>query len=277
MIASTHSALRRRFHALPAESPADRLLLGEGSLRDYAALAEHHYRSRKPATATRVLVLTDPRPTATDRFTHPLCQHRDLQECRGQVVAVLVESLPSLSCRMRDWAMHDRYRHLRPRERAVLLNREIRCISRVVVEPRWRGLGLAVRLVRHALRTATTPFTEAMAAMARVHPFFEKAGMTAYPRPPLPSHARLLAALHRVNIQPIALSCVSDVQRRIEDLPSTQQAWIANEIHCWFRQTVGRSARQDTALVDQLAAAHESLTLEPIYHLHDNREPADVD
>lgn len=62
----------------------------------------------------------------------------------------------------------------------ALLNAEVRCISRVIVHPSFRGLGIGVGLVRHALDTATTPYTEAIAAMGWVHPLFEKAGMEAF-------------------------------------------------------------------------------------------------
>jgi len=53
-------------------------------------------------------------------------------------------------------------------------------ISRVVVHPIYRGCGLAVRLVRHALRTARTSRIEALAVMGAIHPFFELAGMKCY-------------------------------------------------------------------------------------------------
>ncbi|MEL7088949.1 MAG: hypothetical protein AAGL98_11010, partial [Planctomycetota bacterium] len=144
------SPLAERFCALPgprhaAARPSDAgLRLRVGGLKDYAVLAEHHYKAKRPATATRVLVLEDPRPTVVGRYL----QRADTTV----VVGVLIESLPSLSCRMRDWALHERYGgHLAPRSRAIMLNSELRCISRVVIDPRWRGLGLAVRLVRRAL------------------------------------------------------------------------------------------------------------------------------
>src|SRR5205085_372514 len=104
---------------------------------------------------------------------------------RCEVLGVLVRSLPQLCCQLRDLATGGRYRTLRRRDAAVVLNREVRTISRVVIDPRVRGLGLAVRLVRHAL-THTSPaihFTEALAAMGRVSPFFQHAGMTRYQRP----------------------------------------------------------------------------------------------
>jgi len=62
----------------------------------------------------------------------------------------------------------------------ALINKNIRCISRVIIEPRFRGLGLASRLVRKTMPKMDVPIIEAMAVMGLVNPFFEKAGMRAY-------------------------------------------------------------------------------------------------
>ena len=58
-----------------------------------------------------------------------------------------------------------------------LANREVRTISRVVVHPQFRGVGLASRLVRVICEQGPTRWVEAYAVMGRVHPFFEKGGM----------------------------------------------------------------------------------------------------
>ena len=260
--------LADRFRALPAPSPSAALTLREGSMRDYAALAEHHYRAHRPATATRVLVLADPRPGVAERFM----PHRrgDRRPLPG-VVAVLVESLPSLGCAMRNEALHGRYdSYLTRRSQAALLNAEVRCISRVVVDPRWRGLGLAVRLVQHALATATTRYTEALAAMGHVNPFFERAGMTAYPRPTHRHDARLIAALARVGIAAGDLALVDTAAARIEALPESDGAWLRAELRRWSRQHLGRGRRGvGESLVDQLTRARDRLLFEPVYYLFD--------
>ena len=61
-----------------------------------------------------------------------------------------------------------------------LLNGEMRCISRVVIEPRFRGIGLGRYLVAETLARAGVELVEAMAAMGQVNPFFERAGMRRY-------------------------------------------------------------------------------------------------
>jgi ABC-type ATPase with predicted acetyltransferase domain len=64
-----------------------------------------------------------------------------------------------------------RNRHL------CFINRHIRTISRVIVHPQFRALGLSSLLVRCICKHCDTRYTEAMAVMGRAHPFFEKGGM----------------------------------------------------------------------------------------------------
>jgi GNAT superfamily N-acetyltransferase len=152
-----------------------------------------------------------------------------------------------------------------------LLNAEVRCISRVVVDPRWRGLGLAVRLVKAALAEPTTPITEALAAMGRVNPFFERAGMTAYPRPTHAHDARLLAALARSGFGAGDLVQLNRMWRRLEATDTAERAWLLREVHRWYQRHAGRGARPTTDPREQLAVARERLSLEPVYYLKDHR------
>ncbi|MEX2672543.1 MAG: hypothetical protein WD294_10575 [Phycisphaeraceae bacterium] len=234
-----------------AESLTARLQLRLGTMEDYHALAEFHYLRRQPSTATRVLVLEDERTTPVGRFTDNR-RHR-------QTVGVLVESLPALGSTMRNAALDDRYRGLAELGCCAgkLVNAELRCISRVVVHPQWRSLGLAVRLVRHALATMTTPYTEAMAAMGRVHPFFELAGMQAYPRWPHKRDQRLRDALASAGI---ALWQLASVERMTQHVASEPTGFLRAELKRW-------AGRKHATLADQLEAARRDLLCEPVYYL----------
>ena len=255
--------LQQRFRSLTSDDSLEDLHLSLGSMADYGALKEHHYKSGRPATATRVLTLTHTRHTPSDRFTET--------PANRQPVAVLVESLPSLACTMRNYALNDRYGNwLPPRARATLINREIRLISRVVVHPCWRGIGLAVRLVKSALQTQTTLYTEALAAMGRVSPFLERAGMTAYPRPRHEYDDRLIEAMHFIGLEHTDLSATDRVNSHINVLSAPQRDWFHKELHRWYRQNGGRSSTHSTDPVTHLIAARQRLMLEPVYYLHDN-------
>lgn len=134
-----------------------------GRLADYHQLAGLHYLTGPPAANKRVYSIATP---------------RDIRRSGGpELAAVLVVSPPVPAVRGRNIATGGRYA-TRPRRLALRhLNAEMECISRVVVHPMFRGCGLAVRLVRHALHTAETPLVEALAAMGKIHPFFARAGM----------------------------------------------------------------------------------------------------
>ena len=235
-------------------------MLRPGRFADYQALGEHHYRAARPATAARVLVLEHRRPTVVGRFLK--------RNDETQIAAVLVESLPALSCQLRNVALGERFGAIANlSQRAILLNGEMRCISRVVVHPQWRGLGLAVRLVREALMTATTPYTEALAAMGHVHPFFERAGMTAYRRARHEHDARLIAALSHAGFAEIELAATQRLARGIEALPQRARQWLTAEIRRWHRPILGRRGMSEAPLVEQLNAARRLLLCEPVYYV----------
>lgn len=57
------------------------------------------------------------------------------------------------------------------------LQHDISVVSRVVIHPKYRSIGLGEKLVRDTLLFSGTPYVEAVAVMAKYNPFFEKAGM----------------------------------------------------------------------------------------------------
>jgi ABC-type ATPase with predicted acetyltransferase domain len=57
------------------------------------------------------------------------------------------------------------------------LNLGLSTISRVVVHPKYRSIGLGAKLIRETLPRVGTPCIEMIAVMAKYNPFAEKAGM----------------------------------------------------------------------------------------------------
>ncbi len=259
--------LAARFLAMPGDDGLNALPVVAGSVADYRSLQPFHYRDHKPATMTRVFSIrhthaTSIAPAFPTRMVESMC------------VAVLVESMPPLAGRMRDAVLSQRYSQVKnSRTRAAMINREFRTISRVIVHPQFRGLGLARRLVRAALASSTTPFTEAFAAMGRVHPFFVQAGMSAHLRPPHRHNARLRAVFRTLSINEVTLASVNLTLQRIRELPANHQAWLMRELQRWHR-TTNRQVL-DTPLNGMLEAAQRSLICEPVYFIHDNRNRAE--
>lgn len=155
-----------------------------GTRADHDALAHLHYRAARPAT-----------------IVHTLRAVRTTPDARDLPAGVLTVSMPVLNAVWRQQAWPNRYTNADRRATARRLNAELRCISRVIVEPRSRGLGIASQLVRAYLANPITPATEAVAAMGAVSPFFRTAGMTEY-HLPRPAHdARLSDALEHAALE----------------------------------------------------------------------------
>ncbi len=267
------TSLAERFMATDVPSLVDDLVIQPGTFADYKRLAQFHYRGQRPGAVTSVLRMVRRGPSVVGRFLR--------RGAETQVVGVLVRSLPQLSCRLRDVATGNRYRLLCQRDAAVMLNREVRTISRVVIDPCWRGLGLAVKLVRAALQQpeqdCEAPLTEALAAMGRVSPFFEHAGMRRYDRPPGPAQSRLIDALRLLGLEPSALASVATVEQIVSTGDPQSAQFLLRELQRWQRgahRTAGLVVRGMT-LRELLVAARNQLLSQPVYYLH-RREDRDA-
>jgi GNAT superfamily N-acetyltransferase len=174
------------------------ITIERGTIADYHLLAHFHYASGKPATWAGVwratyadsrfsicnLRLKDERHTSSPRRTGAREKEGDLVFNRksqienrqsAQVIAVGVLSYPTPALRAREREIGlagPRYG-----SKLKFVNQHVRTISRVIVHPQFRGMGIASVLVRRICEDCPTRYVEAIAAMGEVHPFFEKGGM----------------------------------------------------------------------------------------------------
>ena len=193
-----------------------RFALSRGRPSDYFALEHFHYLPRRPATNADVWVVRYAESWDFPRVAPPLAagfspddakavppQAAGLHECGSsrfsdhdaldarwrhearhldgdpvfpRLAAVGVLSFPTLRHLARERAL-GLAASLSHKERLAFTNAHVRTISRVVVHPQFRGLGLASELVRKLIDVCPTRYVEASAVMAHVHPFFEAAGM----------------------------------------------------------------------------------------------------
>jgi ABC-type ATPase with predicted acetyltransferase domain len=119
----------------------------EGTTKDWRQLAGFHYRSHRIAAPRKIFRL-----------------RRDEELC-GVIVYCYP---PSVSFGRRT---------VLPRMTMKELNERLSSISRVVVHPKYRTIGLGVKLVQKTLPLAGTEFVEMSAVMAKYNPFAERAGM----------------------------------------------------------------------------------------------------
>jgi GNAT superfamily N-acetyltransferase len=140
------------------------LRLERGTAGDYRALEAHHYRRGRPASWAQIWTIRSVPPPGRSRHG-------------PRVAAVAVVSYPIPNCLPRRRALG---LVCSPAEELAFANEHIRTISRVIVHPQFRALGLSSILVSWICEHCDTRYVEAMAAMGRAHPFFERAGMKQY-------------------------------------------------------------------------------------------------
>jgi len=178
----------------------------EGTRQDYESLSHYHYRESHLGPCAAIFAMKGKFSTAT----------------KLETVGVIVYSMPTAGAQMRNVATGGIFAGLDKSTRLKLINKNIRTISRVIIEPRFRSLGLAVRLVKETMPIMNVPFVEALAVMGRANPFFEKAGMTRYDAPISASCVRLIEAFSAVGIDEQDLIDPAVVQQKLDSMLDTR-------------------------------------------------------
>lgn len=224
--------------------------ISRGTIADYDRLGCFHYLGGRPAAHKRVYAI---RAAGMPALGGP------------ELAAVLVVSPPVANVRGRNVATAGRYAGSDRSASLELLNREMECISRVIVHPIFRGCGLAVRLVRHAIRSAETPMVEALAAMGAVHPFFDKAGMTAYPLAADKHMSRLTSAAEAVGLASDDLPTVEPVKKLLATKRSKAARFLKAELDLAIARAF--SPAQLARLKDPVAEICRRTARQYIYYL----------
>jgi len=146
-------------------SLAKEMQVEEGTTKDWRELAGFHYRSHKIVGPRRIFCL----------------------KRKDELCGVIVYCYPPPTCFGR--------RLVLPKMSMKELNEKLSIISRVVVHPKYRTIGLGVKLVRETLAKAGTPYVEMPAVMAKYNPFGEKAGMRKIAVQPPPKEALKIAEI----------------------------------------------------------------------------------
>ncbi len=123
------------------------MFIQQGTIKDYKALSQFHYRTNRLPPPRKIFIL----------------------KRKGELCAASVYSYPSPVTFGRSNVWKGNIKQLQE---------EVSLISRVIVHPKYRSIGLGEKIVKETLSQAGTPCVEAVAVMAKYNPFFEKAGMT---------------------------------------------------------------------------------------------------
>jgi len=222
-----------------------------GGLDDYKALCCYHYRETDAGPFAAIFAL---------RADEKLARRAGIK-----TAGVIVYRMPSTGLELRNIATNNFFTGFGRGTSLSLINKNIRCISRVIIEPRFRGLGLASRLVRETMPRMDVPIIEAMAVMGTVNPFFEKAGMQAF-RAELPVRCVQMAeAFSLVRIEKDDLIDAEVVQERLVQLEGSEAEFIETQIKD-FLASYGRR-RDMRAGMERTRYVLSKLTARPVYYI----------
>jgi ABC-type ATPase with predicted acetyltransferase domain len=185
----------------------------EGSVEDWRRLAGFHYRSHRIVAPRKIF-----------------CLRRG-----GELCGVIVYAYPPPACFGR--------RLVLPKMSMRELNEKLSIVSRVVVHPKYRTVGLGSKLIHETLPLAGTPFVEMVAVMARYNPFADRAGMRRVAVQKPDGKVMLVAGLlERLGFNLQLLSSTRYVRGKLEGLDPTQiselkEAFVRNG-HPRFRKEI---------------------------------------
>ncbi len=171
----------RELSAPPPHDPLNTAAVERGSLADYAPFARWHYLGpKRPGPVSDVFVA----------------------KLHGRVIAVATFGPTHLFLSPRNLALPQFSSRAVSSGGARSLNANLRLLQRVIVEPRYRALGVASRLLSAALPQLGVPYVECLAEMGEFSGFLKRAGFERRGRcKPSREGARLIRTLERHGLQ----------------------------------------------------------------------------
>jgi GNAT superfamily N-acetyltransferase len=258
-------------------SVVDDLVIERGGIADYEALSRFHYRGGpcRPYVAVYVVrhgkwrqnggeMTADRMPAPqwgdgsagrmpappgggsafTGRMPVPRGsggEHMGGMSMSRDPVGVIVYVNPPANHAARNAATGGVFSRLADRRMQLrMLNRNVRTIARVIIEPRYRGIGLGSRLVRETMPLLDAAMVEATAAMGAANAFFEGAGMQPFATPISPAAVRFDKALSIVGVGPDAYIDAERVQRTLDALHESAGRFIDNEMRRFLKPCIKR-------------------------------------
>jgi hypothetical protein len=226
-------------------SVCENLQITPGCLDDYRQLARYHYCGNHTGPVTAVFVLRR-------------------AGCETLLGVIVYSNAPAV-LELRNIATNHVFAGLDRSTQLELINANIRRISRVIIEPRFRGLGLASRLVRQTMPMVNVPIVEAVAVMGWVNPFFERAGMTAYKAQPSAASVQFIEALSTIGIEQAELIDPCKMQLKLDRLGDRETKFIEHQIR-HFLKNHGRRRDMPPGL-ERTRYILTKLTARPVYYI----------
>jgi hypothetical protein len=178
--------------------------------------------------------------------------------------------MPSCGLKLRNVATGGIFTGLDRKTKMSVVNEYVRCIGRVIIEPRFRGLGLASRLVRETIPLVDVAIVEALAVMGFLHPFFEKAGMKEYRGCEHSRCTQMREALSMVGIEEEELIDAEAVHEKIESLGKKERKFIDFQMREFLRGYGKR--RTERECYERTMFVLSRINFRPAYYIWVNPE-----
>lgn len=185
---------------------------------------------------------------------------------RGRTIGVVVYVAPFLTTGLRSKVMPE-YPIISSKESAALINRDITRLARIIISPKFRGVGLAVKLTKETMPLTGKKIVETIAAMAQYNPFFEKSGMTKVGKMPLTREQQnVVDTIKALGENPVMLHSPKRRKAFLEGLNEKQRRMLSSSLVKNMRNLIkqsgpdGRGAHQvETMMRESLDNGLESL------------------
>ena len=268
-----------------------------GTAADYKGLARFHYRDSRTGPIAAVYKIIDTHPVRNKALgltayeqpvsngTHPIRNKalgltayeqpvsngtRPMRSEIEPIVGIIIYSMPACSVQLRNIATEGLFTKLGSSSANMqLINQNIRTIARVVIEPRYRALGLAYELVAKTMPMLNMPYIEALAVMGKVNPFFEKAGMMKFEGTEPVRSVKLRQALSVIGIELTDLVDIERTHNKLQNTSEKAKGFIEKHITD-FLAAYGRRARTMPDCPKRTEFLISRLTERPVYYLWRN-------
>jgi hypothetical protein len=223
-----------------------------GCIDDYKQLARFHYCSDRLGPYSAIFKLQV--RTAAEKIN----------------AGVIVYTMPSPRLELRNVALCGLLSGLDRHTQLELINKNIRCIGRVIIDPRFRGLSLAPRLITETMPMTNVAIIEAAAIMGCVNRLFEKAKMTPFTAPLPVRCVQLIEAFSIVGIEKDCLIDAPKVHRKLSKLKPTKSEFIEDQIRQFLKCYANR--RYMAPGLERTQFILSKLTARPLYYIWFNPE-----
>jgi GNAT superfamily N-acetyltransferase len=203
---------------------AKHIRIREGTCADWEYFSQFHYKSHNLGAVDKIFVMTLSAAGAEEP------------------IGIVVYAYPTTQNRLRNLVTGGRYcGGVTASARRRLLNCELRLVQRIVIDPRFRGLGFASELLREtapAVRRVGVRFIECLAVMGAHSRFLENAGFVRVGMCVLPRSGRiLLGTLKSLGLCAETLHSPEDLLRKLRPIAKKNRTLLQALVSWWSERS----------------------------------------